>query len=247
MDLRRSIRRGFILVITVNMFFYCFYTYKRGRVKSSFSAPCFYPKQFVNHDNQVGPAINVSDILLETLGIPRRCQGHDIQNKFLAIDELKDLRTTWKQEVVFVTGASSDHYTESIDLVGSVQKYFPGQKIIFFDLGLEAKEVDAIQKWCNVEMRRFEFEMYPPHARKLLTYAFKPLIIQQMLREFSVVFWMDSSVRITAECGDELFSTAVASHGLVQPIPIGTQLSIFALTHSTTLGYFALDSESLTL
>ena len=34
-----------------------------------------------------------------------------------------------------------------------------------------------MQKWCNVEIRKFEFKKYPAHVKILYNYAFKPIVI----------------------------------------------------------------------
>lgn len=37
---------------------------------------------------------------------------------------------------MFVTGASDNHFSESQDVIGGIQKYYPDRKIFYFDLGL---------------------------------------------------------------------------------------------------------------
>ncbi|KAI0238688.1 hypothetical protein LSAT2_010572, partial [Lamellibrachia satsuma] len=52
-----------------------------------------------------------------------------------------DLSTNVLQQFVPVTGASSNHFTESIDGVASMQTNMPGKKIIYYDLGLKPAEI----------------------------------------------------------------------------------------------------------
>ncbi|XP_053400739.1 uncharacterized protein LOC128557406 [Mercenaria mercenaria] len=69
-------------------------------------------------------------------------------------------------------------------------------RIIVYDLGLSERQLTVLRKKCRCEIRRFPFEMFPPHVRNLKTYAFKPLIIQMTLMEFGFVWWADTSVKI---------------------------------------------------
>ena len=57
-----------------------------------------------------------------------------------------DLSTNVLQQFVPVTGASSDHFTESIDGVASMQTNMPGKKIIYYDLGLTPAEIAQVSK-----------------------------------------------------------------------------------------------------
>ena len=34
-----------------------------------------------------------------------------------------------------------------------------------------------MQQWCNVKVRKFEFEKYPAHVKILFSYAFKPIVV----------------------------------------------------------------------
>ena len=45
---------------------------------------------------------------------------------------------------VFVTGCDSDHFAESTDAVASIQKYFPGHQIWYFDLGLKQEQIKQV-------------------------------------------------------------------------------------------------------
>ena len=47
----------------------------------------------------------------------------------------------------------------------------------------------------NLEYRKFDFNAYPRHVRNLRNYAWKTLIIQEMLSEFDGTMWFDSSVK----------------------------------------------------
>ena len=99
-------------------------------------------------------------------------------------------------KLVVVTAISSNHYNEVQDMIASVQKFLPSTKLIVYDLGLSAEENEKVQQHCNIEVRPFVFEKYPPHTKNLETYAWKTFIIEEIASEYEVVFWGDASVRV---------------------------------------------------
>ena len=99
-------------------------------------------------------------------------------------------------KTVVLTAASSNHWIESLDGIGSVQNIMPDMKIIMMDIGLTEEQVEQLQRLRNVEIRKFPFDTYPPHVKDLMKYAWKPLAIQRTLLEYEIVFWMDASLRI---------------------------------------------------
>ena len=106
--------------------------------------------------------------------------------------------------LVIVTGFSSNHFQEVQAMIVSVQEHLPNTKLIVYNLGLNNEEISSVKKYCNVELRRFNFSQYPKHVSNLLTYAFKPLIIKEVTQQYEVVMWADASIRIKAHLPDYL-------------------------------------------
>ena len=50
------------------------------------------------------------------------------------------------ERIVVVTGASRDHFEESKGMVDSVQKYMPGRRIIYYDLGLTKSQASEVKR-----------------------------------------------------------------------------------------------------
>ena len=96
--------------------------------------------------------------------------------------------------VVPVTGASSNHYGEFRTNIEHFSNNFAGTRVIFYDLGLTESQVNEVKMLPFVTFRKFNFDSYPPHVRNLHNYAWKPLIIQQVLAEFDGAMWFDTSV-----------------------------------------------------
>ena len=98
--------------------------------------------------------------------------------------------------LVVVTCASSNHFRESKDMIASVQKYLPHSKILFYDLGLTERERLEVRNYCNVELRPVSWDKYPPHAKSLMKYAWKPLVINEVAAEYDLIMYGDASVRM---------------------------------------------------
>lgn len=91
-------------------------------------------------------------------------------------------------KLVMLTAFSSNHFRESQDFFGSVHAILPNTKIIVYDIGLTEAEVNRVQSYCNVlEVRKFNFDLYPPHVKELYKCAWKPLIVNEVSKEYSTV------------------------------------------------------------
>ena len=52
--------------------------------------------------------------------------------------------------LTFVTGSSSNHFIESVSLIKSFQRYFPGKVLLYYDLGLKRSERDKVStSWSD--------------------------------------------------------------------------------------------------
>ncbi|XP_071490419.1 uncharacterized protein [Diadema antillarum] len=129
----------------------------------------------------------------------------DIDKAVPSIDELY-------RRLGVVTAISSNHYEEALPWIASLQKFMPDKKIIVYDLGLNKTVRPKVKLLCNVELRKFPFHRYPDHVRHLLTYAWKPIIIDMALKEFGVIFWGDSSIRLKASLR-KILPVALKHHG----------------------------------
>ncbi|KAI0240174.1 hypothetical protein LSAT2_009134 [Lamellibrachia satsuma] len=135
-----------------------------------------------NEPLQQGRALRVNRSLIQSLGLPPR--------RFARLSE------STLNDFVAVTAASASHFIETYDAVASIQNHLPWKTIFFYDLGLNKNQVAKLKTWCNVTYRKFDFNKFPPHVSALRTYAWKPLIIQELFRVYDTVLWMDSSFRL---------------------------------------------------
>ena len=107
---------------------------------------------------------------------------------------------------VVVTGASSNHFKESLEVLDNIQnilmkKIYPNREItlIYYDLGLTKTQYEVIRNKCECEVRKFPFRKFPRHFRNLSNFAWKPAIIRRMLYEEDFIMWVDSSIRFTED------------------------------------------------
>ena len=107
-------------------------------------------------------------------------------------------------DLVVVTGISSDHYAEAQDMLDSVHHFLPNTSIILYDVGLNSKQVKALKELKNVEIRKYEFEAKGHtdyrklgYTRKGLgCYAWKIFVMDEISKEHEIFLWLDSSIRI---------------------------------------------------
>ena len=98
--------------------------------------------------------------------------------------------------LVIATGFSSNHYDEALNMIASVQKMMPEVKLIVYDLGMTSQQRATVLQMCGVELRTFNFTKYPQHVRDLFKYAWKPIIANELVKDYEVVMWGDASVRL---------------------------------------------------
>lgn len=116
---------------------------------------------------------------------------------------------------VFATAVNTDFYAQSHGLLQSLHKRFLTNPrynkevlIIVYDLGMTKRQLKMMTNHCRCQVRRFAFDNFPSHVRELKTYAFKPIIVQELLMEYGFVWWMDSSIRLTTNDIDSAITYA---------------------------------------
>jgi hypothetical protein len=139
-------------------------------------------------------------------------------------------------QFVLVTGASSNHYVSMKNMIASARETYAG-KVVAWDIGLSADEVDdfVLQDLPNVELRTFNFSAFPEHVlppaalpSTLHSYAWKPLVIFEMLQEVETVLWIDAGSLVTL--GLDYARGIIASDGF------------FATEATSTIGAFTYSS-----
>ncbi|XP_078360219.1 uncharacterized protein LOC144644573 [Oculina patagonica] len=142
--------------------------------------------------------------------------------------------------VVPITAASSNHFEEAlIHFKTTIPRFFPGVKLVFFDLGLENRQVEILKSMNFVDYRKFDFSRFPRHVQELYTFAWKVLIIQEMLAEFGAIMWLDASIQLVGDFRPGIEQMVTQKSGFLFIVEPG-QNSILAATHPNMLEYFPL-------
>lgn len=116
-------------------------------------------------------------------------------------------------ELVIVTACSKTVFERLRNLVGSIHFWEPGLKVIVFDLGLSSEQLVEVSSWRNVELRRFQFEKYPPHVRISSNYAWKVLLIAETAQEFPAFLYLDSGMEIRQDL--TVVKNYMSRHGFI--------------------------------
>ena len=145
--------------------------------------------------------------------------------------------------LVVMTGISSNHFKESRDMIASVQKFLPNTKLIVYDLGLNDNQRKTMLTYCNVELRTFHFELYPPHVKELFKYAWKPIMHRDVAEEYEVILYGDASMRLKGNFKDTVLP-------LLQMFPyvpgnVFLHCSIISMTHEGMLNYLNVSRQEV--
>ncbi|XP_046347633.2 uncharacterized protein LOC124128294 [Haliotis rufescens] len=117
---------------------------------------------------------------------------------FALLFDLFGARKTGKR-VLFLSAASSDHFSENQGLVENLHNHvFPyvnNYTFVFYDLGLSDNERREFVAHCKCEVRTFPFHLLPWRLQNLLCYTWKAFLVQANLPTSDILIWVDSSIR----------------------------------------------------
>ena len=143
------------------------------------------------------------------------------------------------------TGASSNHFRESLTAIYNLKTMKSSRKIYYYNLGLNQSQIDYLKISGLVQYRMFNFTDYPPHVQSLKTYAFKSLIWADMLLTHDAFLWIDASGRLM-ECFDTVEHidptlSLLKHNGVVVFHP--SPSSIAGVTHPDMYDYLPIDTQ----
>ena len=91
---------------------------------------CYTPPPMANVSGS-GECFRISESRLRRLGHP--------------LTDFHVINPDNVDQFVFVTGISSNHYTESLDAIASVQRFMPKHEILIYDLGLTEEQLQEVR------------------------------------------------------------------------------------------------------
>ena len=152
---------------------------------------------------------------------------------------------------VFVMGVSANHMLESKDAVASVQEHFPNNKLLYFNWGLTSNQEAEIRRWCNVELRPFNFSKIPvtshlstPTPVKWHYQAVKAFAILEALKDHPAAFWLDASIRLQTSNLSSVFEVVRRTGGFA--VMASCRHSTFAVTPPGIYEYLPTTNLTLT-
>jgi Protein of unknown function (DUF1647) len=157
--------------------------------------------------------------------------------KIEVIPYLLPLFNDLNDSFVIVTGADSSHFKSLCQLLLSVFRFEINPRVVVYDLGLSETERQYLQKTFSLEkFRRFDYSQYPDYFNMKINsgeYAWKPVIIDEVLNEFKgCVCWMDAGNIVTGPLNT--LRKIVNNVGMYSPVSQGL---IVEWTHPETLKY----------
>eukprot|EP00040_Diaphanoeca_grandis_P043055 m.266818 g.266818 ORF g.266818 m.266818 type:complete len:437 (-) comp69507_c0_seq1:253-1563(-) len=144
---------------------------------------------------------------------------------------------------VVVVAASANHVCPLLEMLASVAKYEPQLPVVVYDLDYESPflELDILQKANPLtQLRRFDYTKYPDwfnislHAGQ---YAWKPVIIKEVVDEFESAMWVDSGNRLAMRGARNLLALRMQHSGFYSPSSPG---SVWKWVHQGTMAYYGI-------
>ena len=151
-------------------------------------------------------------------------------------------------ELTVITGISSNHYNESLDMFGSVHYHLPNTSIVVYDLGLKRHQIKTLRKLRNAQVVAYNFSRYPhygPSIKYLRCYHWKINVINEFSNshEDRLFLWLDASVRIVGPLNNCI--KKLKSFPLVAGQSHLTGYNMVAFTKNSTVQYLNMTRESL--
>ncbi len=165
----------------------------------------------------------------------------------IVIYSIKNLLLTGKfyeENIIFVTAAEKNYFSQVNSLLESYTKN-NNSKLLLYNIGLQYEQkIELTEKYSDIEIRDFDFSKYPSFIgeyfdNKLGNYAWKPIIIDELLNEFkSKVVWLDAGNIINKKI--VFLKVALTAKKIIVP---KSSNRIIDWTHNKTIEYIGLDSK----
>lgn len=144
------------------------------------------------------------------------------------------------KSIVYVTASDENYFKRSMNLLRSINKFDPKQKVVFYDLGLNETQQKTLLEFANVTVKKFNFEEYPKfiserrdNHEKLGEYGWKGIIFKtELTNSESSVLWLDAACVLTKN--PLLIKLLISAYGFFATY---SSNNISDWTHKDTLNY----------
>lgn len=146
---------------------------------------------------------------------------------------------------LIILSAADDKYARTLaQFLLSLERHFPNAETIIFDLGISGENLELLKnRFPQTRFKVFDFEKYPPHFSRLYTCAWKPVIIDEWVKQKKHVLWLDSATIVRST---KLFSTASEHLAEKGYFALTSQSPLSTWCHPSTLARMATPTEILT-
>ncbi|RWS12444.1 uncharacterized protein B4U79_11706 [Dinothrombium tinctorium] len=147
---------------------------------------------------------------------------------------------------MFVTAVKSGETQIVKGFIRSIQDFYPDASLLLYVLDLDDDEISLINRLCNISnscsLRKFQFERYPSHVNDLNMYAFRPIILQEVLNQTGAAVWLDPNYYVLPSGSTK--AKKVIEEAKKEGILSWTiQKPTAALTHPRMFEFFRTQSE----
>ena len=156
-----------------------------------------------NHFNKKQQLLYVDNKYLIELGLEDEDEEESKDGLSKSLKPIYWPDARWKKNVsepVIVSAVLNGQSGDAVQFLRNTKLFLPSHNIILYDLGMSGHELDHVMKFCNsskCQIKDFSFSHFPSHVKNLKTSAFRPLIIQLVLKDAGAVLWMDLRQRLT--------------------------------------------------
>ncbi|XP_054164657.1 uncharacterized protein LOC128962307 [Oppia nitens] len=93
-----------------------------------------------------------------------------------------------------------------------------------------------LNNWCTI--RRFEYDLFPPHVYDHKLHAYRPIILQLVLAEFGAAFWLDPNYLLLPSAVEKVNSLATRARQSGGVLSWTIEQPTSSLTHPKMFDYF---------
>ncbi|CAN8015050.1 unnamed protein product [Ixodes persulcatus] len=139
------------------------------------------------------------------------------------------------------TAMGPDQVARLAGFLEACQAHFPDHPVVVYALDL-----GTAQNLCNSSnctLRTLNFDFYPAHVSNLKIYAYRPIIIQELLRQAGAVLWLEPDYQLTAAPDPRRVVGRALREGLAAPWSPEPQPTS-ALTHLGMFEYLGAPREA---
>ena len=147
-----------------------------------------------------------------------------------------------QNHMVVITGADEAYYDALRNFAASLKYWAPQHKLVVYNLGMEAWQLEEIKRYSNVIELAWQDGIpstYPPHVRKLETYAWKSLAINETVHKYKSIFWLDAGATFTGPITP--IEDIIHQHGIF--LVHGQDDDMKRLSHPDTYKWFGIKNK----